>query len=215
MTHSIKVVPAVLTDDPQALKNMLLQTAGFTDYVQIDIMDGKFVPSHSISSEHLIQYPPTVTWEAHLMVLNPEKQFAGFKQAGARKVIFHYESTSNPEEVVNIARSLDLEVGLAVNPETSVSSILPLSSVIDSVLFLSVHPGYYGAKFIPETLEKVVSLRQSLPDMLISIDGGIKENNIALVAQTGVNEICVGSAIFSQSDPAESYRRLLAIANAG
>lgn len=215
MTDSIKIIPAILTDDPQALKSMLNQIAGFTDYVQIDIMDSQFVPSHSISWEHLIENPPRVEWEAHLMVLDPASHFAGYQKAGACKVIFHYEATSSPADAVTVARQLGLKVGLAVNPETPVSSILPIVNLVDSILFLAVHPGFYGARFIPETLEKITSLRSAQPDIIIGIDGGIKETNIAEVARTGVNEICVGSAIFSQPDPAESYRRLLALANSG
>jgi ribulose-phosphate 3-epimerase len=104
-------------------------------------------------------------------------------------------------------------VGLAVNPETPVSAVLPLVKEVDSVLFLAVHPGYYGAKFLPEVLGKIVELRQARPDMEIGIDGGIKEGNIKLIAGSGVNDIYVGSAIFLDSHPDAAFRRLEALAN--
>jgi len=210
MTKQIRVTPAVLTEDPQALKKMLQLAETFTDYVQIDIMDGKFVPSRSIGWQQVAEVRTKLRWEAHLMIEQPEKQFANFKKAGAGKVVFHYEAVPDPHLAVAAARGLDIGVGVAVNPETPVSEILPLSDEVDGVLFLSVHPGYYGAKFLPDVLEKVADLRRSRPDLDIGIDGGIKENNITLISRSGVDEIFVGSAIFLQPQPGESYRRLLA-----
>jgi ribulose-phosphate 3-epimerase len=175
-------------------------------------MDGKFVPSKSIGWQQVAEVRTKLRWEAHLMIEEPEKQFANFKKAGAGKVVFHYEAVPDPHLAVAAARDLDIGVGVAVNPETPVSEILPLSDEVDGVLFLSVHPGYYGAKFLPEVLEKVADLRRSRPDLDIGIDGGIKENNITLISRSGVDEIFVGSAIFLQPQPGESYRRLLALA---
>ena len=146
------------------------------------------------------------------MVLHPEKQLEGFQQAGARKVVFHYEATPSPREVIALARNLGLGVGLAVNPETSVSTILPLVNEVDSVLFLSVNPGFYGSKFIPEVLGKIVELRNIQAEVEIGLDGGVKESNVAQIARTGVNVIYVGSAIFAQSQPGESFRHLLSLA---
>jgi ribulose-phosphate 3-epimerase len=215
MTKGIRVVPAVLTEDPKALESMLRSAKTFTDYVQIDIMDGKFVPSRSVNWEQVGAVKTRIKWEVHLMVEKPERQLENFLKAGASKAIFHYEATSVPEQVITIARKLGMEVGIALNPETSVAKILPLTGLLDSVLFLSVHPGFYGAKFIPEVLIKIKELRQSRPELEIGIDGGIKDNNIAQIAKTEVNVVCVGSAVFLQPQPAEAYRKLLSLANGG
>jgi ribulose-phosphate 3-epimerase len=213
MNKSIRIVPAILTDDARVLETMLKQSETFTDFVQIDIMDSKFVPSRSITWEQIANVRTKLSWEVHLMVEEPEKQIENYKSAGAQKAIFHYEATSTPDYFITLARQLGLSAGLAVNPETEVSQILPLVSKLDSVLFLSVHPGFYGAKFLPEVLKKVKQLRQAQPGLVISIDGGIKENNILEVARCGVDEICVGSAVFMQADPAESFRRLVRLVN--
>ncbi len=213
MSARIRVIPAILTDDPSKLADMARQTEGYAGYVQLDIMDGRFVPSHSITCQQAAAVFFEIPWEVHLMVEKPEQQLECFKQAGARKAIFHYEATDSAGEVISQARRLGLGVGLAVNPETPVSAVLPLVKELDSVLFLAVHPGFYGAKFLPEVLGKITELRRARPNIEIGIDGGIKENNIKLVAGSGVNDIYVGSAIFLDSQPAEAFRRLEALAN--
>jgi len=214
-TISSQVVPAILTENPKALETMVRQAEAFTDWVQFDIMDGKFVPSRSINYEHLAGLPMKLSWEVHLMVQRPEDYLEGFRQAGAQKVVFHYEATPSPREVISLVRELGLGVGLAVNPETPVSAILPLAGEVDSVLFLSVHPGFYGRGFIPEVLDKVVEFRSARHTVEIGIDGGIKESNVVQIARAGVDVIYVGSAIFLQPQPGESFRRLQALAKKG
>ncbi|MFQ6122043.1 MAG: ribulose-phosphate 3-epimerase [Dehalococcoidales bacterium] len=211
MAKFTRVVPAILTNDPKALETMVRQAETFTNYVQFDIMDGQFVPSHSITSGHLANLSMKLSWEVHLMVLHPGDHLKDFRQAGAQKVIFHYEATPSPREVIALSRDLGLGVGLAINPDTPVSTILPLVDEVDSVLFLTVHPGFYGSKFIPEVMEKVAELHSVRPDMEIGVDGGIKESNITQVARAGVNVIYVGSAIFLQPKPGDSFRHLQAL----
>ncbi len=215
MHGNTRVVPAILTDDPKALENMIHQAETFTDWVQVDIMDGKFVPSQSINYEHLDNLPVKLGWEVHLMVQHPEDYVEGFRKAGAQKVVFHYEATPSPREVISLVRGLGLGVGLAVNPETPVSDILSSTGEVDSVLFLSVDPGFYGSKFIPEVLDKIDEFRSAQPGVETGIDGGIKESNIVQIARAGVDVIYVGSAIFMQPEPAESFRRLKAMVAEG
>ncbi len=208
MSRNVNVVPAILTDDPSALEKMARQAASFTDFVQIDIMDGRFVPSRSVTWEQIAGLPGNLKWEAHLMVRQPERYLDGFKRAGASKIIFHYEATTYPHEVISRIRKLGLEVGLALNPETPIPAIVPCLNEVDSILLLTVTPGFYGSKFIPEVLGKVTELRDIQPGIEIGVDGGVKESNIKEIARAGVDYICVGSAVFLQPNPAESYRRL-------
>jgi ribulose-phosphate 3-epimerase len=214
MSQNIQTVPAILTDDPKALETMVRQTENFTSYAQFDIMDGQFVPSLSVTCEHIARLTMKLNWEAHLMVLHPEAYLKDFQRAGAQKIVFHYEATSSPQEVIALVRNLGMRAGLAINPETPISATIPLVNEVDSVLFLSVNPGFYGSKFIPEVLDKIMKFRKAQPNLEIGIDGGIKENNIARIARSGVNVIYVGSAIYLQPEPAESFRRLQALAEA-
>lgn len=211
MSQKIRTVPAILTDDPETLKKMVNLTETLTGYAQFDIMDGRFVPSRSVSCEQIAALRTKLAWEAHLMVLHPEDCLEDFQQAGAQMIVFHYEATPVPEEIIGKIKKLGMKAGLAINPETPTSTITPLVNELDSVLFLSVNPGFYGARFIPEVLDKIVAFHKTYPKMEIGIDGGVKENNIVEIARTGVDFICVGSAIYNQTNPAESYRRLTAL----
>jgi ribulose-phosphate 3-epimerase len=212
MSKNVRTVPAILTDDTKTLENMVRQTETFTSYAQFDIMDGQFVPSRSITCAQIARLKTKLTWEAHLMVLHPETYVEDFKRAGAQKIVFHYEATSLPKDIIQQVKNLGMKVGLAINPETPISTISPFVNELDGVLFLSVNPGFYGAKFIPEVLDKIADFRSLHPNLEIGIDGGIKEDNIAEIARTGVDVICIGSAIFQQSEPGESYRRLTTLA---
>jgi ribulose-phosphate 3-epimerase len=214
MTRKIRIVPAILTDDPGTLETLVHLTESFTDYAQVDVMDGKFVPSHSVTCGQIAELKTKLAWEAHLMVFHPEDCVAEFKNAGAEKIVFHFEATPVPEKVIKTIRGLGVKVGLAVNPETSIDAVSPLVKKVDSVLFLSVHPGFYGAQFLPEVLDKIKAFRKAHPDMEIDIDGGVKEDNIVKIAQSGVDVICIGSALFRQPDPAAAYRRLKTLVEA-
>jgi len=207
-----RIVPALLTADPAALTRMLRQAEGFTGYVQIDIMDGEFVPTRSVTLADVAAAAPALNWEAHIMVLNPADYFVPIKQAGAEKVIFHYEATREHRQTVDAARRVGLQVGLAANPETPVDKILPLTEVLDSVLFMTVYPGYYGAEYLPWVMDKVVEFRRAASGVVTAIDGGAKESNIPEIARSGLDYICVGSAVFKAADPAAAYRRLLELA---
>ncbi|AGG06273.1 MULTISPECIES: ribulose-phosphate 3-epimerase [Dehalococcoides] len=201
----VKVVPAILTDDPAAFESMIKQSEGFAPVAQIDIMDGQFVPSLSIPPEVLGRYKPSFASEIHLMTLNPEEYLTYCKQHGARRVIFHFEATPRPEYVISRIKEMGFKVGLAVNPETSVAEFAHLVPQVDMVLFMSVIPGFYGAPFIPEVLLKVKEFKRRFPETEIGLDGGAKQSNIPEIVAAGVNDICVGSAIFRQSDPQSSY----------
>ncbi len=205
----MKIVPAVLTDNPQDLKLMLARAETFTDFVQIDFMDGSFVPSKSIAPEDLTEIKMSIDWEAHLMVKDPIHCLSSLNRDGLKRIIFHWEADSRPESVVSGIRDLGLHVGLAINPETPLSQFEGIVPQIDSVLFLSVHPGFYGSPFIGEVLEKIGEFRSHFPSTLIGIDGGISLDNIQRVKSSGVDYACVGSRIFRHDNPRKRYEEFI------
>jgi len=205
----MRIVPAILTDKLDDLQNMIDIAMGFTDYVQIDLMDGAFVPSKSISLDALKGLEFSIYVEAHLMVDDPKKYLDVLKSIRTKKVIFHFEADGEPMEVISNIRDSGMEAGLAINPKTSISDIEFLIPFVDSILFLSVDPGFYGSPFIHDVLNKIKFLRTRFPSAFIGIDGGISPDNIKDVKEAGVDYACVGSRIFLQPDPGESYNAFL------
>ncbi len=215
MAVTSDVVPSILAEDPETLRHLAALAESFAPYVQFDFMDGVFVPSTSISLADVAALDFGVPWEAHLMMKNPADYLPACRDAGARKLIFHLEAAPHPEEVIAVAREQGLRVGLALNPETPFVAAVPLLNAVESLLFLSVSPGYYGRPFVREVLDKIMGFRRLYPNVSTGIDGGVKCANILEIARTGVSQICVGSAIFRQPDPAASYRALLALIKGG
>lgn len=209
----IKIIPALLTDEPKKLELYIRQSETFTNYVQIDIMDGIFVPSKSITAADLAKIKTNLFLEAHLMVKEPINYVKDFKNAGARRIIFHYEAAEKIDETINKIKEFGLTVGVAINPETKIEVLEPFLEKIDSVLFLSVNPGFYGSPFIAEVLDKIRQFKKINYTINVSIDGGIKLDNIKEVSKAGVNSICVGSAIFKADSPAQTFKDLEGIVN--
>ena len=205
----MRIVPAILTDNQQDLKRMLAQVETFTDFVQIDFMDGEFVPSKSLAPEELADIEITIRWEAHLMVKNPLGYLSSLSRERLERAIFHWEAVSHHESVVSAIRDLGLSVGLAINPETALSEFEDLVPRIDSVLFLSVHPGFYGSPFVEEVLEKIREFRSRFPSAVIGIDGGVALDNVQGLKALRMDYACVGSRIFRHDDPRKSYEEFI------
>ncbi len=187
----------------------------FAPFVQIDIMDGLFVPTRSIGAADLQGLDMRFKWEAHLMVANPLRQLEAFKEAGATRAIFHIESQDDAGRIVSEARSLGIGIGVAINPCTAVADVAPFLPEVDVVLLMAVYPGYYGEPFVPEVMLKVSRVRAACPQVEIGVDGGIKESNLMEVVRHDVDTVCVGSAIFNSGDAAASYLRLTRLAQEG
>jgi ribulose-phosphate 3-epimerase len=213
MSRTVRTVPAILTDDPIVLGRLVAQAERFTDFAQFDVMDGKFVPSSSVSCEDIVSLHTRLAWEVHLMVVHPELCLEDYKKAGARRIVFHCEATPSPDLIIEKIRTLGLEAGLALNPQTPVEAVAPYVPMLDAVLFMSVHPGYYGAEFLPGVMDKVRAFRKQHPRMEIGVDGGVSEDTIPEIVPAGADVIYIGSAIFRQPDPAAAYRRLADLAN--
>jgi ribulose-phosphate 3-epimerase len=180
-----------------------------------DVGDGHFVEPITTGPIVLHSIAPLIHHEGgaidcHLMVDDPEHHFAGLEGAGADSVTFHIEAVSDPAEVAERARSHGFEVGLALKPETPVEDVLPHAGAFDLVLCMSIHPGYSGQEFMPEAIDRLRELRQSLPDQVhLQVDGGITNENVRSVYDAGADLIVCGTAIFGMEDLPRAYRRLV------
>ena len=150
--------------------------------------------------------------DCHLMVESPERHFSQFREAGADSVTVHLEVCPDLPPVVELARQEGLGVGLVVNPETSVdrAAAAAIEAEVDLVLCMSVHPGYSGQAFIPESVERVLRLRELLPEaMPVQVDGGVGRENIRELFDAGARLFVAATAIFGGEDPAEAYGQLV------
>lgn len=205
----MKIVPAILTDNSKDFQNKISQVEKFGDLVQIDIMDGKFVPSKSVGIEVLSDINTTLELEFHLMVDNPLDYLEAALKSKVKRVIFHYEiDKSLHEPTIEGIRARDMQAGLAINPQTKINQVKHLFKRIDLLLFMAVNPGYYGSRFIPEVLENVRGLSKTEHSFILALDGGVKETNILDIKDAGVEVACVGSGIFKGMSPIENYRTL-------
>lgn len=204
-----KIVPAILTDNKDKFTKMVNLCSEFTDYIQIDIMDGEFVPSKSITPNDFKGLSSPVHSEAHLMVKNPLEWISVFKEFGSQRIIFHFEIEANHSNIIKKIKQTGLQAGIAVNPSTEIEDFQHLIPETDTFLFMSVEPGFYGSVFIPYVLEKIRRFKKVNPHKLAGIDGGVKLDNVQIVNNSGIDYICVGSAIFKSNNPKQIYRRLV------
>jgi len=184
----------------------------------IDVGDGRFIPPITIGPVVVRALAPVVhaaggRLDCHLMVDEPERHFEQVRGAGGDSVTFHVEACADVPAAAALARSLGLGTGLAFNPDTPVERAAALAAHTDLALCMSVHPGYSGQEFIPESLDRLRRLRELVPDAtLVQVDGGIDESNAGAVREAGAELIVAGSGVFYHDDIAEAYRGLVGAA---
>jgi ribulose-phosphate 3-epimerase len=180
-----------------------------------DIGDGHFVEPITIGPVVLKSIAPIVhsfdgVIDCHLMVDNPERHIPQVAAAGGDSVTFHVEACDDIPGAAGLARDHGLGVGIAFNPETPVKTAVAASGTADLVLCMSIHPGYSGQEFIPESLERLRLLRRTLAeDIFVQVDGGITHENARAAHEAGANLLVVGSAIFDREDLPRAYHRLV------
>ena len=185
-------------------------------YIHFDVMDGMFVPSISFGMPVLKSIHDTTEqiMDAHLMVQEPIRYIEAFKEAGADIVTIHLEACENVEQTIAKIRECGMKVGLSICPETSEKEVEHLLSKIDMLLVMSVHPGFGGQKFIPESLDKIRAIRKMIEEqglnVDIQVDGGIYLTNVREVLDAGANIIVAGSALF-KGDPAQNTKEFMEI----
>lgn len=201
-----KIIPAVIAKNQDELEERINKVADFIDIIQLDFMDGKFVPNNSIDFD--FKLPKTnCIFEAHLMIENPEKWIEKhFMKVDT--ILVHFESLKDPAEIINLIKSKNKKAGFVLNPETSLEKIEKYLESLNQVLIMTVNPGFYGSPFLPEMVDKISMLRKMKTDLDIEVDGGITPETIELVDKAGANMFVSGSYIVKSENIKESVNNL-------
>ena len=211
------LAPSILAADFKTLGEEMKKTEeNGAKYIHFDVMDGLFVPSISFGMPVLasIQNATSQVMDAHLMIQEPIRYIEAFQKAGADMITVHLEACEDVKSTLAKIRDCGMKVGLSIFPETPADAGKPYLENVDMILAMSVHPGFGGQKFIPESLDKIRMVREMIREKDLSVDiqvdGGIYLSNVREVLDAGANVIVAGSAVF-KGDAAQNTKEFMEI----
>lgn len=204
------IAPSILSADFSRLQAEV-DSVSSADWLQVDVMDGHFVPNLSFGAPVMKWIKTTLLLDIHLMVTNPAARIAEFAAIGAGHMTFHGEVVKGTPErraLIQAIRATGATAGIAINPETPLEAVDDVLGDIDLLLVMSVHPGFGGQSFIADVLDKVKAARKAHPTLMIQLDGGIDAKTAALARKAGVTNIVAGNTVFTATDRAAMIREL-------
>lgn len=184
------------------------------DWFHLDVMDGRFVPNITFGPMiiEFIRKTTTKVCDVHLMIVEPEKYAEDFKKAGADILTVHLECCTHLHRNIEQIKSLGMQAGVALNPHSPVEMLKEVLDDLDTVLIMSVNPGFGGQKFIPNTLNKIRTLRRMIDERglatKIEIDGGITLDNAQTIMTAGADVLVAGNTVFRSKDPKDTIAQL-------
>ena len=220
MTYArIEIAPSILASDFARLADEVRKVEeGGADVLHVDVMDGHFVPNISLGIPVVasLRKATRLPLDVHLMIEQPEEYIEDFIRAGADRVLVHQEATAHLDRALEMIRENGAQAGAAINPATPVVMLSDVLDKLDTVLVMSVNPGFGGQKFIPNAIEKIRQLNQWRARynaaFRIEVDGGVDLENAAELAQAGTNTFVAGTSIFHTPDPAAAARQMRKLA---
>jgi len=213
---TIGLVPSILSADFTRLGEQVREAEAVgAQRIQIDVMDGHFVPNITMGPMvvEAVRRTTRLPLEAHLMITNPQDYIETFAKAGADVIIVHYEVCPHLHRVIQRIKAAGVQAGVALNPSTPVFMLKDMISVIDLVLIMTINPGFGGQELLPETLPKITEAREMVlqRDLQcdIEVDGGIHEATVPLVVDAGANLLVSGSGVYNKKESvAQAMERL-------
>ena len=213
MNHLI--APSLLSADFGNLKSDIeLINRSKADWFHVDVMDGVFVPNISFGQpiiKHIKKHAKKPL-DVHLMIIDPDRYFQDFKDAGADILTVHYEVCTHLHRSIQAIKALGMRAGVVLNPHTPVHVLEDIITELDSVLLMSVNPGFGGQKFIENTYSKIAKLKKLIENnnanTLIEIDGGVTLQNAAKLIKAGADVLVAGNTVFASQNPEQTIAEL-------
>lgn len=203
MSHRILITPSILSADFGCLQKEVESVEGAADWLQIDVMDGHFVPNLSFGAPVLKWVKTKLPLDVHLMVSNPADRIDEFLALKVAHITFHAEAVPGTKDrmaIIERIRKGGATAGIAINPGTPLKAVEDVLKSVDLLLVMSVQPGFGGQAFRPDVLPVVAEARKKFPDLMIQMDGGIDGKNAALCREAGADNLVAGSFIFRSGD---------------
>ena len=196
------ILPSIASADHSSFRAVVEKLSDYP-LLHVDIEDGNFVPNitFGLKTVRTIRALSAADFDAHLMVTNPADYIQPLLDLRFKSIAFHWESTQYPMAIINAIHRGNAKAGIAVNPRTPVSELLPYLPRIDYVLIMASEPDGCGDEFQPATLEKIRQLHAADPAFPIVVDGGISAELLPVVLEAGAKHVVMGRAVFSTEDP--------------
>jgi len=210
----IEVIPAILAKDIKELKSQIKKVAHLSNWVHLDVMDGKFVANLTWNNPEEIDFGKfNFKTEVHLMVLEPFKEIYRWLETETSRLIFSFEPLKNEKEkifpeIIEKTLKAGKEIGFALNPETSLKELKPFLPFLDLVQLMAVKPGFAGQPFQEKVFKKIKDLRSQNKKVLISVDGGVNDKIAPRLIKAGANILVSHSFIFESPDPQKAIEKL-------
>lgn len=216
------IVPAIIPKSFDDLRHSLERVAPFAREVQIDIVDGKFVPftswpySDGSAVLDIKEFSHQFLIEIDLMIMEPERVIEEYLKAGVRRIVVHVESTTCLSDIVAFKKQYDFKIGFSINNDTPLSTLTNIIQDADYVQFMGIaHIGSQGQPFDERVLERISTLKHTHPALLVSIDGSVNTDTVSRLAHAGADRCVSGSAILNAVDPERAYEELTSLFTIG